>query len=774
MKRDYYEVLGVAPRRRRPADQEGVPQARARVPSRRQPRRPRGRGAASRSSPRPTRCSHDADSRAAYDRYGFDGLKGRPMTDFSHFGFSRPVRRLLRRRHVRLGAARRRRRRAPGARRRRRAGAARRRRRGDGRDRRSSRPRFGVTKEVEIEADVVCGACEGSGAEPGTGREPCPQCHGSGRMREVSSLGGFGQFIRTSTCSVCRGQGTIVQQPCTTCLGTGQRRAHAQRQGRGPGRYRRRPAHARQRRGRRRRPRAARPGDLYVQVAVDPDERFVRDGDDLIYRLDLTMVDAALGITTVVPALDGDIELQAAARAPSPATSRSFRNRGVPVLQGYGRGDLKVSSTSPCRATSTTSSASCCSASRSSPPTRTTEPDEGFLDKLRAAFRQRAGERRVVQRCTLVVRRRRLRPGGRGPARPGARGWQEERQRRPERRSAAGGEAEAGRCGSRSGWRPRSLRRAPPRWRGWRDSATCAATPETDRLERRLEAVPPPGRRRRLTVRAPWHEPAPGTLDVVVDVGMAFGTGAHPTTRGCVWRRWRSSSAARCSTWAPAVVCWPWRRCDWGSRRSWACDNDPEAVAAARDNARRNGLELDVFLADCPDPGVELPAPTSWSPTCCSSRSWRSASATRRRPRRRRPPARDRAQRPARRAGGGGGGRLRRLQRRRASTIDGEWATSTSSRPQPDGPRARGLRRLQGEPGRQPRRARGAARPPATRSSTTRRQADLSRGDDLCGDRRGGAQVAPAGAAPGRLGPAGAGRRLRRRSAPASSSQHRA
>ena len=84
-----------------------------------------------------------------------------------------------------------------------------------------------------------------------------------------------------------------------------------------------------------------RPGDLYVHVRVAPDEHFVRDGDDLIYRLDMTMIEAALGTTVGVPALDGDIELTLPPGT-QPGEVKVYRNRGVPALQGYGRGDLKV------------------------------------------------------------------------------------------------------------------------------------------------------------------------------------------------------------------------------------------------------------------------------------------------------------------------------------------------------------------------------------------------------------------------------------------------
>src|SRR5665647_1153723 len=84
-----------------------------------------------------------------------------------------------------------------------------------------------------------------------------------------------------------------------------------------------------------------RSGDLYVSISVEPHEHFVRDGDDLIYRLDVTMVEAALGATAYVPAFDGDIEVELRPGT-QPGEAKIYRNRGVPALQGYGRGDLKV------------------------------------------------------------------------------------------------------------------------------------------------------------------------------------------------------------------------------------------------------------------------------------------------------------------------------------------------------------------------------------------------------------------------------------------------
>ena len=205
-------------------------------------------------------------------------------------------------------------------------------------------------------------------------------------MREVSSLGGFGQFIRTSTCNLCRGQGTIVKQPCESCRGAGRRRSKrsvtveipagiddrqrmrlsGQGGAGGPG---------------------ARPGDLYVLVRVKPDERFLREGDDLIYRLDVTMIDAALGMTTVVPAPDGDLELKLAAGS-QPGDVKVFRNRGVPVLQGYGRGDLRVVVNVTVPRHLNAEQREMLEKFEELTTDKNYQPDEGFLEKLRAAFRQ--------------------------------------------------------------------------------------------------------------------------------------------------------------------------------------------------------------------------------------------------------------------------------------------------------------------------------------------------------------------------------------------------
>jgi len=325
----------------------------------------------------------DLDARAAYDRHGFDGRKGRHMTDFEHVGFNDLFNiffgggmfdSVLRDAGGMWGAA---------------SGSAPAPRGDDvevGLELTLAEAVFGVSHDVEVTAESQCTTCAGSGASPGTGRDTCPQCHGSGRMREVSSLGGFGQFVRTSTCNVCRGRGSIVSDPCADCRGAGRVRgkrtvtvevpagiADGQRlrlTGEGG-------AGAQ----------GGRSGDLYVSISVEPHEHFMRDGDDLIYRLDVTMVEAALGTTAYVPALDGDIEVELRPGT-QPGEAKIYRNRGVPALQGYGRGDLKVVVNVQVPRHLSVEQHEVLERFAELTGDANYEPDRSFLDKVRAVFRQ--------------------------------------------------------------------------------------------------------------------------------------------------------------------------------------------------------------------------------------------------------------------------------------------------------------------------------------------------------------------------------------------------
>jgi molecular chaperone DnaJ len=197
----------------------------------------------------------------------------------------------------------------------------------------------GVTVKVEHDAVDTCEHCHGNRAEPGTPIETCERCGGSGQLRSVTRTA-FGQLVRSHVCDVCGGEGKIAREPCSECGGRGRvarRRtlevdipagiADEQRvrlTGRG---------HVGERGGP--------PGDLYVLVHVTPDERFVRDGNDLVTVIDLPAPQAALGAHVIVPTLDGEerVEIEPGTQ---PGTVVTLRGKGMPSLRRGRRGDQRV------------------------------------------------------------------------------------------------------------------------------------------------------------------------------------------------------------------------------------------------------------------------------------------------------------------------------------------------------------------------------------------------------------------------------------------------
>jgi molecular chaperone DnaJ len=197
----------------------------------------------------------------------------------------------------------------------------------------------------------------------------------------------FGQFVRAQTCPRCDGSGRIVEHPCKTCGGGGrvveERTVSVEippgihdgqriRLG-GEG-------HAGELGGR--------AGDLYVLVRVEPDPRFVREGNDLISQVDLTITQAALGATVTVSAIDGDLELEFQPGT-QPGQVRVIRGAGMPVLQGRGRGDhrLLVNVTVPRRLTDEQRRMLDEFEQMTDEETYRPDDDEGFFDKLKSAFR---------------------------------------------------------------------------------------------------------------------------------------------------------------------------------------------------------------------------------------------------------------------------------------------------------------------------------------------------------------------------------------------------
>jgi molecular chaperone DnaJ len=199
---------------------------------------------------------------------------------------------------------------------------------------------LGTEKEIEFPVLGRCDTCGGTGARAGTSPSACPQCNGRGEVRNVRQTM-LGQMVNVTTCPRCRGDGKIVETPCETC--------------RGDGRTERRrtlrvtiPAGIDE--GHQIRlsnegevgPRGGPAGSLYVAVHVVPHPQLKRDGTELVYGADVSIVQAALGTRIQVPVIGGQEEVEIKPGT-QPGAEIRLRGRGVPHLRRAGvRGDLHV------------------------------------------------------------------------------------------------------------------------------------------------------------------------------------------------------------------------------------------------------------------------------------------------------------------------------------------------------------------------------------------------------------------------------------------------
>jgi molecular chaperone DnaJ len=197
----------------------------------------------------------------------------------------------------------------------------------------------GATREVSFDAVTACERCRGNGAEPGTPIRTCQECGGSGQIRRVSQTA-FGQLVRAGACPQCGGDGKVPEEPCTECGGAGRKAGSRTWEVEIPPgiesgqRIRITGAgHAGEA--------GARSGDLYVRVMVAEDERFRREGTDLVTVVDVSATRAMLGGTVSVPTLDGDREIDVPAGA-QPGDRVVLQRLGLPSLRGSYRGDQHV------------------------------------------------------------------------------------------------------------------------------------------------------------------------------------------------------------------------------------------------------------------------------------------------------------------------------------------------------------------------------------------------------------------------------------------------
>jgi molecular chaperone DnaJ len=198
---------------------------------------------------------------------------------------------------------------------------------------------FGTAQDLRIRGAVPCTTCRASGAAPGTSAVTCATCGGAGRVRRVrQSL--LGQMVTASPCGRCGGSGQEVPHPCPDCRGEGRRteeRSYTVDVPAGVDQGNTLRLTGRGMAG----PRGGPAGDLYVHLRVRPHPRFQRDGNDLIHELHVPMSQAALGAVIPFETLDGTEDLVVHHGTQS-GRLFTLRGRGVPRVDGRGRGDLIV------------------------------------------------------------------------------------------------------------------------------------------------------------------------------------------------------------------------------------------------------------------------------------------------------------------------------------------------------------------------------------------------------------------------------------------------
>ena len=197
----------------------------------------------------------------------------------------------------------------------------------------------GAEKQLDLQRPATCERCAGSGAEPGTGQETCPGCGGAGQVRRATQSF-FGQVVTQSTCPTCGGAGRILKNPCVECRGNGRVQrpkrlavkipagvdtgSQIRISGEGEAGVRGGP-----------------PGDLYVVLRVKPHAQLARHEQDVVFELRINIVQAALGDRIEIPTLEGPVEIAIPAGTQH---GQSFRlqGRGMPDVRGGRRGDQYV------------------------------------------------------------------------------------------------------------------------------------------------------------------------------------------------------------------------------------------------------------------------------------------------------------------------------------------------------------------------------------------------------------------------------------------------
>lgn len=195
----------------------------------------------------------------------------------------------------------------------------------------------GVNKKFKVRKDVACSACHGSGAEAGSGSETCPTCHGSGVITHTTQSI-FGMMQTQGVCPTCNGSGSVIKNKCKSCHGSGIMKGEEVVEinipaGVAEGMVVNVPGKGNAA------PNNGVNGDIQVFIEEEDNDTFVRDGNNLIYNLLLDFPTAALGGDVEIPTIQGTRLRVKIEPGTQPGKTLRLRGKGLPAVQGYGRGN---------------------------------------------------------------------------------------------------------------------------------------------------------------------------------------------------------------------------------------------------------------------------------------------------------------------------------------------------------------------------------------------------------------------------------------------------